>query len=209
MSFHDSAIFPEDIAYGSLGGPTRKTNIVTLGSGFEERNATWADSRRQYNVSYGIKNPDALHQVIEFFEARTGALYGFRYKDFSDFKSTAPQQTISSTDQTLGIGDGAEQDFQLVKDYTSGGITYQREIKKPISGTVRVSLDDVEQLAGFSVDFSTGIVSFSSAPSIGVVVKAGFEFHTPVRFESDSIAVTLDNFNLGTIQDINLLELRV
>jgi uncharacterized protein (TIGR02217 family) len=87
--FHEIQ-FPTAIAFHSSGGPERKTEIVTLGSGFEERNAVWADSRRHYDVGYGVKTLDDLHSVIAFFEARLGRLYGFRFEDFADFKSCAP-----------------------------------------------------------------------------------------------------------------------
>src|SRR5690349_8215883 len=51
--FHEIQ-FPTAIAFHSSGGPERKTEIVTLGSGFEERNAVWANSRRRYDVGYGV-----------------------------------------------------------------------------------------------------------------------------------------------------------
>jgi len=38
MSFHEVR-FPTDLSFGSVGGPERRTDIVTLTSGFEERNS--------------------------------------------------------------------------------------------------------------------------------------------------------------------------
>lgn len=119
MSFHDIR-FPTTIAFQSSGGPERKTEIVTLGSGFEERNAVWAHSRRRYDVGYGVKTLNDLHLVIAFFEARLGRLHGFRFKDFADFKSCPPQNAISPTDQPLGTGDGTTKTFALTKTYASG-----------------------------------------------------------------------------------------
>jgi uncharacterized protein (TIGR02217 family) len=89
MAFYEVR-FPTAIAFGSSGGPERKTEIVALASGFEERNAVWANSRRRYDAGYGVKSLDDVHTVIAFFEARMGRLHGFRFKDFSDFKSCAP-----------------------------------------------------------------------------------------------------------------------
>src|SRR6202012_3920004 len=125
MSFHEIQ-FPTAIAFHSSGGPERKTEIVTLGSGFEERNAVWANSRRNYDVGYGVKTLDDLHAVIAFFEARMGRLYGFRLKDFSDFKSCAPGAGVSATDQRIGTGDGAATSFALSKTYTSGPSSWTR-----------------------------------------------------------------------------------
>jgi uncharacterized protein (TIGR02217 family) len=39
--FHEVR-FPTDISRGARGGPTRRTDIVTLASGREQRNARWA-----------------------------------------------------------------------------------------------------------------------------------------------------------------------
>jgi uncharacterized protein (TIGR02217 family) len=102
MSFHETR-FPTDISRGAQGGPERRTDVVVLGSGFEERNARWANSRRAWNAGYGIKSLDDLHAVIAFFEERRGKLYGFRWKDHADFKSCPPQSSIAATDQQLGL----------------------------------------------------------------------------------------------------------
>ena len=97
MNFHEIQ-FPTAIAMHSTAGPVRKTEIVTLGSGFEERNAVWANSRRNYDVGYGVKTLDDLHTVIAFFEARMARLYGFRLQDFSDYKSCAPGRAVLHAD---------------------------------------------------------------------------------------------------------------
>ena len=89
VAFHEVR-FPTAIAFGASGGPERRTDIVTLGSGFEERNSRWADSRRRYNAGYGVRTLDDLHVVLAFFEERRGRLYGFRWLDRIDWKSCAP-----------------------------------------------------------------------------------------------------------------------
>src|SRR5689334_11828491 len=162
--FHEIQ-FPTAIAFHSSGGPERKTEIVTLGSGFEERNAVWANSRRRYDVGYGVKTLDDLHVVIAFFEARLGRLYGFRFRDFADFKSCAPNQSASPLDDTIGTGDGVTTQFPLVKTYTSGPSSWVRTINKPVAGTVRVAVAGVEQTSGLTIDTTTGLVTFDSAPA--------------------------------------------
>jgi uncharacterized protein (TIGR02217 family) len=206
MSFHEIR-FPTAISFHSSGGPSRKTEIVTLGSGFEERNAVWANSRRRYDVGYGVKTLDDLHSVIAFFEARMARLYGFRLKDFSDYKSCSPGVDITPLDQTIGTGNGSATQFQLAKTYTSGSASWQRTIKKPVAATIRVALNGTEQLSGFSVDTTTGIVTFTSAPGAGVSVTAGFEFDTPVRFDTDQLSINLADFAAGDIPSIPLVEI--
>jgi uncharacterized protein (TIGR02217 family) len=207
-NFHEVR-FPTAIALESTGGPTRRTDVVSLGSGFEERNATWANSRRKYDVGYGVKSLDDIHAVIAFFEARMGRLYGFRFKDFADFKSCAPLQTVSATDQSLGSGDGGATRFQLVKRYASGAYVWTRTIKKPVEGRVKIAVAGVEATHGWSVDTATGIVAFAVAPAMGAAVTAGFEFDVPVRFDTDSLSINLANFLAGDVPSIPLLEIRI
>ena len=207
MAFHEVR-FPDNISRGARGGPERRTQVVELASGDEERNASWADSRRRYDVAYGIRRADDLAAVVAFFEARNGRLHGFRYKDWADYKSALPSQAITATDQQIGTGTGSLQTFQLAKRYTSGAQTWVRTIAKPVAGTVRIALGMVEQMSGWTVDTTTGLITFTTAPAGGVIVRAGFEFDVPVRFDSDSLDVTLDFERLGSITSIPLLEIR-
>ena len=69
MSGFHEILFPLDIALRSAGGPQRRTDIVALGSGREERNARWAHSRRRYDAGYGVKTLDSLSEAVAFFEA--------------------------------------------------------------------------------------------------------------------------------------------
>ena len=207
MAFHEVR-FPDNISGGARGGPERRTQVVELASGDEERNASWANSRRRYDVAYGIRRTDDLAAVVAFFEARNGRLHGFRYKDWADYKSSLPSLAITPTDQQIGTGTGSLQTFQLAKRYTSGAQIWTRSIAKPVAGTVRIALGMVEQLSGWTLDTTTGVITFTAAPASGVIVRAGFEFDVPVRFDSDTLDVTLDFERLGSITSIPLLEIR-
>jgi uncharacterized protein (TIGR02217 family) len=207
MAFHEVR-FPDNISRGARGGPERRTRIVELASGDEERNSPWADSRRRYDAGYGIRRADDLAAVIAFFEARHGRLYGFRWKDWADYKSCLPSAIPAATDQIIGEGDGAKTEFQLTKRYSSGAQSYVRRIVKPVAGTVLVALDGVPQTSGWTVDVTTGVVTFAAAPANGVIVTAGFEFDVPVRFDTDLLDVTMDIERLGSIVSIPLIEVR-
>ena len=211
MSFHEIR-FPTNIALGSMAGPERRTDVVVLGSGREERNARWAHSRRRYNAGFGVKTLDDLYAVISFFEERRGRLYGFRYRDFSDFRSGSPQSVPKEDDQVIGTGDGTTTDFQLKKTYGAAHAPYQRDIAKPVAGSVLVAVDGVSKALGadFTVDETTGIVSFTSAsvPPSGATITAGFEFDVPVRFDMDRLEINLSHFRAGQIPDIPIVEIR-
>jgi len=207
MAFHEIR-FPDNISRGARGGPERRTQIVELASGDEERNASWANSRRRYDVSYGIRRADDLAAVVAFFEARNGRLHGFRFKDWSDYKSCPPSAAPTATDQQIGTGDGMTTAFQLSKSYGSGAQNWTRAITKPVAGSVLVALGTTPQASGWAVNNTNGIVTFAAAPGAGVAVRAGFGFDVPVRFDSDVMDVTLDIERLGSITSIPLLEIR-
>lgn len=210
MSFHETR-FPTAIAFGASGGPERRTSIVTLSSGFEERNAIWAHSRRRYNAGYGVRSLDDLHAVIAFFEARQGRLHGFRFKDQADFRSSAPETEIASTDMAIGTGDGVTSVFPLLKTYVSGAESYGRPITKPVAGTVRIAIDAAEQTEGvdFTVDTASGEVTFTSPPAAAAALTAGFEFDVPVRFDTDRLEIDVVSFKAGAIPAIPIIEVRI
>src|SRR5947209_11858568 len=210
MSFHE-ILFPLDIALKSAGGPERRTEIVTFGSGREQRNARWADSRRRYDAGYGIKTLEALQAVVAFFEERRGQLHGFRWRDRLDHASAAPGAPVSPLDQGIGTGDGATAVFQLVKTYGAGFAPYAREIKKPVAGSVRVAVAGGEVSGtAFSCDATTGIVTFlpGHIPAAGAAITAGFLFDVPVRFDTDYLEVDLSAFAAGAIPKIPLVEIK-
>ena len=198
MAFVDVR-FPTDISYGSGGGPEYSTDIVITASGHEQRNVNWAAARARYNVAHGVKTQAQLDTLIAFFRARKGRAHSFRFKDWTDFTATA---------QSLGTGNGAVTTFQLVKSYTSGGVIETRSVTKPVSGTVQLYLNSVLQVSGWSVNTTTGIVTFSAAPANGVAVSADFEFDVPVRFDTDRLSASLDTYGVHSWSDIPLVEVR-
>lgn len=167
----------------------------------------WANSRRRYDAGYGVRSLNDLHAAIAFFEARQGRLTGFRFKDWSDFKSCTPGEIASPLDQALGTGDGHRTVFQLAKTYPSGPASWTRVIAKPVAGTVRVAVAGVERTSGFSVDSTTGLVTFTSAPTGSITT--GFEFDVPVRFDTDQLSINLSSFAAGEIPSIPLVEIRI
>ncbi len=212
MGFHEVR-FPIAIGFGSSGGPERRTDVVLLASGHEERNARWADSCRRYNAGTGIRSLADLHQLVAFFEERRGRLHGFRWRDRADWKSCGPGEQPGAGDQELGAGDGVTSGFQLKKRYGSAFAPYFRDIVKPVAGTVRVAVDGVEKAAGsaFTVDAATGLVTFQPGhiPANGAEVSTGFEFDVPVRFDTDRLDVNLAAFEAGDVPAIPIVEIRL
>ena len=209
MAFHEVSL-PARLAFGSTGGVERRTEIVTLGSGFERRSTPWAQGRRRYLIGANLRSLDDMAALTAFFEARRGRLYGFRFRDFADFKSCAPGSGIGPLDQVLGEGDGTRTVFPLVKRYGENDDVLERPIAKPVEGTARIAVGGVELAASsFAVDAATGLATLDAAPAAGAVVTAGFAFDTPVRFDADRIEVTLESFDAGRMAAVPLIEVRV
>lgn len=209
MAFHEVR-FPANLSFGSLGGPERRTEIVTLASGHEERNTPWAQARRRYDAGLGLRSLDDVERLIAFFEARQGMLHGFRWKDWADFKSCPASRAITALDQPLGLGDGETRAFALRKHYESGGFSAERRIAKPVAGTVRVAIGGIEQPEGliWHLDPGTGVVVFADPPGAGAPLSAGFEFDVPVRFDTDLIQVSVASFQAGDVPKVPVIEVR-
>jgi len=198
MSFSDIC-FPESIAYGSSGGPAFSTDIVTTESGHERRNSNWRVARARYNVAHGVKTNIQMEELIAFFRARKGRAYGFRFKDWSDYAATSEQ---------LGIGDGSTTIFKLVKHYASGNDTHMRRITRPKPDNFTLYINEVVQASGYSLDSTSGIVTFDTAPAISDIITADFEFDVPVRFDTDSMDASLDAYGIHSWNNIPLIEIR-
>lgn len=200
--FHDVRL-PDRIESGAQGGPMFSTTVIEFTSGQEQRNVEWSLAKLEWDISYGIQDAADYSEVLNFFYARFGRAYGFRFKDWTDYRVTG---------QELGTGDGANTFFQLIKTYSDAASTYTRTITRPISATVLVYKDTgggpVLQVSGYSLNDATGLITFSPAPAMGAVISSSFEFDVPVRFDLDKMVVTIDWVDAGIIPTIPIKEIR-
>ena len=209
MAFHEARL-PARLAFGCAGGVERRTQVTTLASGFERRSSPWAQGRRRYLIGTAARPLDDAAELVAFFEERRGRLHGFRFRDPADCRSCAPSATPAATDQAIGVGDGVRKTFALTKTYGTGDTAVVRPIAKPVAGTVKIAVAGVVLGgAAFSVDTVTGLVTLVVTPAVGAAVTAGFEFDTPVRFDSDRIDVTMESFNAARVGAVALVEVRV
>ncbi len=198
--------FPEDISYGSKGGPGFSTEVYTATSGAEQRNRNWQFARCKYDVSHGIRDKDDMDIILNFFYVMGGKATGFRYKDWSDYQLARGQ---------IGVGNAVKTEFQITKTYTAGALSYTRNLLKivsPVAGppavVFEVYVDDVLLSTGYTVDYSTGVVTFDTAPTSGQVIEVTCEFDVPVRFDTDEMDITLEAWQLETWDDIPLVEIK-
>lgn len=212
--------FPRRIAYGSQGLSTFVTELTTVDSGSENRIGKWNSPRRAWNIAYAVTEYEDLMDLLNFFNVVKGRLHSFRFRDPMEYKSSAfvgrVHAAIDDEDQQIGTGDNTTTTFQLIKTYTvphatgAGSETYVRNITAPVASTVLIALDSVPQTnpTHFTVDDTTGIVTFVTAPGTDVVITAGFEFDIPCRFDVDQLPLDLDSYGLGKASSINVIEIK-
>jgi uncharacterized protein (TIGR02217 family) len=206
---YQNVLFPVRIAFGASVTSERKVEVVALASGREQRNVRLAKSRRTYDAGTGVRSIQDLRTIMDFYEARRGATTSFRFKDPLDNSSRSDGAAVTATDQIIGTGDGAKARFALTKTYGEGADAYVRAIKRPMAGSVKISVNGVAAAAqDFNVDAATGEVVFAAGkiPTENAAVTAGFEFHVEVRFASETLSANLTAFNAGEVPSIPLIE---
>lgn len=207
VDFIETPRFPEDISYGSSGGPGFKTEVFEGYGGIEQRGQIWSRARARYNAMHGIRNIEDMDLVRAFFYATRGRAVGFRYKDHSDYQLT---------NELIGTGDGADRFWNIIKTY--GGSTtnpYVRRIFKPVEGTISVTVGGAPVTFGtpannrVSCDLTTGILTFGTdiIPAAAAAIRVTCEFDVPVRFDTDAMDVVHDAWQTETWSQIPLVEL--
>lgn len=161
MSFIESPRFPDEIAFGSVGGPGFNTTVVVVDSGHESRNQNWTYPKCVYDVAHGAKTQAQMSELVSFFRTvGKGRANSFRFKDYLDFSASVAEGFAGSG----GIGSGLPT-YQMYKIYAALLNTDIRPISKPVSNTITVYRNGVAVSYGvgasqISIDYTTGIVSF-------------------------------------------------
>lgn len=182
--------FPEDISYGAAGGPGFQTDVVTVNSGHEQRNAAWQDARGKWDVAHGVRTEAQLATLIAFFRVMKGRANGFRFKDWQDYDATSGEGLFTTLTATT---------FQMVKRYTTASTNHDRDITKPVNGTLIITGG-----TGVSVDYATGIVTVSS----GTPTSWTGEFDVPARFDTDQMRTSILAYQLHSWGQIPVVEIR-
>lgn len=208
MAFHNIQFPTDKFNIGSTVGTGFRTSIVEMDSGQEERFGRFSQPRTVFDLSVDTQNFSQINTLLTFVMARKGALHSFRLKNPLDFTSASDgTSTLAATDQTIGAGDGTTTQFQLVKTYTdSGSFTQTKNITKPVSTTTAVAVNGSTSTAdglGWTVDTSSGVVTFTTAPAASAVVTAGFDFDYHVRFEEESDQAMRVGFSTTTYGDFS------
>ena len=229
----DEVPYPrKGLEFGVRGGPGWNTTVVVTSSGYEQRNQNWQHARRKYQLLFRQLPDDPFtdfEELLAFFNARRGRLRGFRFRDWTDYQAEA-EVCLQYNDLSTAQGDGIEVEFQLAKLYDDANQAfnpYRRVVKKPVlespdpdadpddsaalvyldtgSGPV---LQDRNPVGDYSLDTSSGKVTFNAPPPLGAVVTWSGRFDVPVRFDADELESVLESFDNYEVR-LDMVELRI
>lgn len=198
--FIETPRFPDDISYGSSGGPNFKTWVFEGHSGKEQRQIGWATSKARYDVSHAVKDKADMDTLRAWFYAMQGRAYGFRFKDWGDYELV---------DEQIGVGDTVETVYKIIKTYTTGVNSYIRRIFKPIGTGFVVKVNGVVQTltTHYTIDTTTGTITFVTPPGAALPITVTGEFDVPVRFDTDAFTASHEGFLMESWGSIGLVEL--
>lgn len=188
-AFFEDEVFDVRSDWGFESVPVFNVTISRFMSGLERRNRNWERPIHRLNVTIGADGgrlDEDIQEVQEWFMAMGGPETGFRTRDWTDFKSCRVHLEPSAIDMpTVTL---TSTTFQLIKTYTKGTRVQLREIYKPensVDYPLMVSVGGVEVFVGWTIDETSGVLTFGAPP--GGVVKWGGAFYLPVRFESQGL----------------------
>jgi uncharacterized protein (TIGR02217 family) len=158
-----STVFPTNISFGAVGGPGWATTVVITAGGYRYGNQANDQALCRYDVSHAARDPTTFASLLTFFRAARGPMHSFPFKDWTDY------QCLDAVGRFVLVGTNS---YQLIKNYAAGGVTHARTILRPVSTITVVGGTAV------SVDYATGLVSSTSAPT-----SWSGEFYVPAHFE--------------------------
>lgn len=216
--FHEIQ-FPPDISQGAVGGMRFSTSITALSSGFEQRNSNWTKSRGEWDVSKGMKTQEQIGVLIDFFANRRGKAFGFRLKDWTDYRLPRWRSTPGDMGglPVFMTTNGILNTFQLTKIYSDIGGTYTRIITKPVDTAFCAAgcyplhlLNNGVPTSDFTVNTATGIVTLGPtlAATSGRTIAGACEFDVPARFDTDDMKITITTTEIMAWQTVPVVEIR-
>jgi uncharacterized protein (TIGR02217 family) len=188
--------FPNCPTYGFVSEPNYLVKITAREGGFERRQLVWARPLLKFTgVPFGDQPQEDIEDILDFWHAMRAMAFGFRFRDWIDYKSCRLAATPAATDQPLIASTDSPSKFQLVKQYiTKSGRTIQeREITRPVGSAY---IDELHSYAGIQVANETGTIQtdWTLDEATGIVTPGGSfagtphswggEFHVWSRFDA-------------------------
>lgn len=202
------------VGYPTSATVVWNTSIVASASGDEHANQNWRHPKIKIDLPDAIREAPDYEALKEHNYRTRGPFRTFPFKDPTDFASVPLRKSniappLSNMDVQIGVGDGLTKRFNLIKKYAAGTAEeYQRRIYLPVVDSVLVSVNGVAAGA-HTVSRPGGVVEFAVAPGNGVIIRAGFLFDVPVRYESDdSLAGAVKTYLAGGFGSFGLVSVK-
>jgi uncharacterized protein (TIGR02217 family) len=165
-NFLEERVEYDDILIGATYTEEYNVEITTTSGGQEYRRLVHNLPRRSFVISYNMSQGDIWTKVLSLYHRCYGMYAGFRLKTRDDYTTNGYIGVPTATDQNLALVSAGV--YQLQKAYGIGGATQlsiglpTRTIYKPVTGTTEVAISNVPQTTYWSVDTTTGLVTFSA-----------------------------------------------
>jgi uncharacterized protein (TIGR02217 family) len=222
MAHYDDLILHGGSATNAKVTPTSLTDKAFFPNGRRKTLLRRSNKLRLISLVYSPRLLEELEDVTRVWEAVNGAEDTFLLVDPTDWNTT--QKTLrfelaaaditkddqpcqNTTDDTF-VGDGSTTVFQTVKQYSEGSATNTRTITKLKSG-ILVAVNGVLQTitTHYTVDLSTGLITFVTPPPVSQTVTWGGEFYVSVAFEDDdALEHFRADFQVGRVSNLKLTE---
>jgi hypothetical protein len=196
--------------------PTWQTRIQRAVSGRELRVLDYPFPLWQFELTWealgdNLGNPTSpaaigsllatdLRTLMGFFLACQGAFATFLYDDPTDDQVT---------NQQIGVGTGGSTTVQLGRTL---GVPSAPNFFEPIVAPNLVSavyLNGIRQAtASWSVDPSTGILTFTIPPPLGAVITVDFTYYFRCRFISDAYGFENFMYRLWLLKKLDFISVR-
>ena len=202
-------IFPAlpGLAWSVTKSPTFQTRIQRAVSGRELRALDYPYPLWQFTLVFDFlrDNPaagfDELRTLMGFFMLCQGAFGTFLFQDPSDDRVSGQQ---------IGTGDTLRTVFQLQRTMgkTLPGGGFLEPIVAPNVVSAVYFNGIVQDPAGYSVDPTTGLVTFNIAPGSGLIITADYSYYFRCRFVDDSYAFENFMFRLWQLKKLTFISVR-
>jgi hypothetical protein len=184
------------------------TDIRNEKTGVHKINVNRFDAIENLNISLEMKDDDEVGYFLKMWRGGYGSAVGFRVRVPHDY---------FVTEEAFGLGDGVATEFPLYVTYTRPGVTARQDVRriiKPVAAETQetnsfqlyepaglaarvittpfaVYVDGVED-GHATVDVTTGIVTLSFIPDVGLPLTWNGEFDVPMAFVGNSFSLRKD-----------------
>jgi len=194
-------------------GRQADASITSTRGWTESRNTRSPWPRKKYKIPFKVLTAAQRSYLSNFFEARNGSVRAFLLWDLD---------SCYVSGQTIGTGDGATISFQMVltrgdsaHSYNKpilhpvpAGTTVPYEIRSVVNGATTATLNVYVQgvlktlTTDYTINYTTGVITFTSAVPNGHIITATFMWYTPVRFTTDDFNIALHSLYGETDGDL-------